>query len=202
MNLVDTNDHCDIEKLIHFCKDSAYDDMPASENLNVENWGNKSHTLLYNLFISRRFARENRAGYIIAEQDDRYIAGSGFYPSDNDANICIAGSRTYTVIKKRGGLIHGNFILPKQIELAEAYSYKTIILTFNEYNMWLKKAIEQLGKKEGSIIGGKVPEIYLGWTSLEYPVNIKETKQWCLYRHLDQTYDNTFKQIMADIRTD
>jgi hypothetical protein len=200
MNIVDTNDYCDIEKLIRFCKDAAYDDVPSSENLNVEDWKNKPHTLLYNLFISQRFAKENRAGYIIGEKDDKYVAGSGFYPLDVNPNICIAGTRTYTIIKSRGDFIHGNSILPKQIELAKKYNYKTIIMTFNEYNLWLKEGIEKLGKKEISAIGRKVPEVYFGWTSLEYPINIQYTKQWCLYKHLDQYYDTEFLKQMANLR--
>ena len=113
MNIIDTNNSCDIEKLINFCKDSVSDDMPGSKNLEVDDWENKSHTLLHNLFIQHRFDKKNRAGYIIGEQDNKYIAGSGFYPLYTDPNICIAGTRTYTIIKGRGDFTHGNFILPK-----------------------------------------------------------------------------------------
>ena len=200
MNIIDTNNYCDIEKLINFCKDSSNDDLPGSKNLEVDDWENKSHTLLYNLFISHRFAKENRAGYIIAEQEEKYIAGSGFYPLSVDPNICIAGTRTYTIINRRGDFIHGNFILPKQIELAKSYNYKTIIMTFNEYNLWLKEGIEKLGKREISAIGRKVPKAYFGWTSLEYPINIQYTKQWCLFKHLDQSYDTEFHKQMANLR--
>ncbi len=203
MNVLDTNDYCDVEKLIHFCKDAANNNnMPASKNLDVDDWENKSHTLLHNLFIQHRFDKENRAGYLIAEKNNKYIAGSGFYPLDIDPNICIAGTRTYTIVKERGDLSHGNFILPRQLELIKGYNYKTVILTFNEYNLWLKKWIEKLGKKKSSIIGKKVPEIYFGWSSLDHPINIQYTKQWCLYRHLDESYDTQFHEQMANLRTD
>jgi hypothetical protein len=200
MNIIDTNNSCDIEKLINFCKDSVSDDMPGSKNLEVDDWENKSHTLLHNLFIQHRFDKKNRAGYIIGEQDNKYIAGSGFYPLYTDPNICIAGTRTYTIIKGRGDFTHGNFILPKQLELAKEYNYKTIIITFNEYNLWLKEGIEKLGRREASAIGKKVPRIYFGWESLEYPINIQYTKQWCLYKHLDHSYDTEFHKQMANLR--
>ena len=174
--------------------------MPGSKNLEVDDWENKSHTLLHNLFIQHRFDKKNRAGYIIGEQDNKYIAGSGFYPLYTDPNICIAGTRTYTIIKGRGDFTHGNFILPKQLELAKEYNYKTIIITFNEYNLWLKEGIEKLGRREASAIGKKVPRIYFGWESLEYPINIQYTKQWCLFKHLDQSYDTEFRKQMANLR--
>jgi hypothetical protein len=202
MNIIDTNNSFSFEKLVTFCKDASTDDMPASKNLDINDWENKPHTLLYNLFISRRFDKENRAGYIFAEQDNKYIAGAGFYPLTEDPNICIAGTRTYTIINKRGDFIHGNFVLPKQIELAKTYDYKTIILTFNEYNLWLKEGIENLGKRKISTIGRKIPDSYCGWLSLEYPINIQYTKQWCLYKHLDQSYDTDFHKQMAYLRTD
>lgn len=200
MNIIDTNNSCDIEKVINFCKDAADDNMPGAKNLEVHDWDKKPHTLLYNLFIQHKFAKEKRAGYIIAEKDNKYVAGSGFYPLDSDPNICVAGTRTYTVIKGRGDFTHGNFILPKQIELAREYNYKTIILAFNEYNLWLKEGIEKLGRREISAIGKKVPETYFGWSSLDYPINIQYTKQWCLYKHLDQSYDTEFHQQMANLR--
>jgi hypothetical protein len=63
-----------------------------------------------------------------------------------------------------------------------------------------RTGIEKLGKREISAIGRKVPKAYFGWTSLEYPINIQYTKQWCLFKHLDQSYDTEFHKQMANLR--
>lgn len=203
MNLIDLNDGVDKHKLINFCKDASTDNkMPASENMDVIDWEQKPNTLFHAMFTQKRFNRENRAGYLIIEENDQYIGGSGFYPLENDPNICLVSVRTYVIKTKRSRSLNGVHILPRQIELAKEMNYKSLILTFNKYNLWLMNLIERGGGANNNFLGLHVPETYKGWKPLDWTINIQYTKQWCLYKHLDNSYDSTFKKTMSNIRVD
>lgn len=200
IEVFDINDRCDEEKLLTFCEDSTSDTkMPGSANLDVDEWFDKPNTLLHTIFTQKRFTKENRAGYIIVEKNNSYVAGSGFFALDEDPNVCICASRTYTLVDERLNMYHGNYILPMQYKYARLYNYKTLIMTFNEYNLWLKKSVERLSSG-GGLLGKKVPEAFYGWNSLEYPILLKGTKQWCLYKHIDPQYDESFKNTMLGIK--
>lgn len=202
MRVIDLNDEIDDDKLFEFCKDGLNDSkMPASENMDVDNWENKPHTLLHTLFRQRRFDRENRAGYLVVDTGKKYIAGSGFYPLEEDPNVCLISVRTYIIKTERGHLLNGYYLLPKQIELATNLNYKSVIITFNKYNLWLKDSIERANKNRSKILGKRIPESYKGWNSLNHTINIQYTKQWCLYKHIDNNYDRFFRNTMANIRS-
>ena len=201
MKIVDSN-NVDLNKLIVFCKDAIDDSIPGSVNLDTVNWENKPHTLLHTLIKEKRFNSESRSNYLLLEKGDHYIAGSGFYPLKNDHNVCILSTRTYVIKTERGKLLNGYFLLPEQIKLAKELNYKSLILTFNEYNLWLKKSIHRASFNQSKFAGLKIPDSYKNWKPLDYPVTIQYTKQWCLYQHLDDSYDNKFKQSMADICSD
>jgi hypothetical protein len=203
MNLLDLNDGFDEHKLIEFCKDSFSDSkMPSAENMDIIDWEQKPNTLFHSLFIQHRFDKEKRAGYLVIEEDEKYIGGSGFYPLENDPNICLVSVRTYVIKSERSKSLNGIHLLPKQIELAKEMNYRTIILTFNEYNLWLKNLIERGNGANKNFLGLYVPDTYKDWKSLDWTINIQYTKQWCLYKHIDESYDDEFKKIMSSIRFD
>ena len=198
--LVDSN--FNQEQLEIFCQNSISDtEMKATVNMDFENWQEKPHTLLHAVFIQKRFDHNNRAAYFLLDKENKYIAGSGCYPLSDNPNICIVVSRGYTVKEERGHWYHGKYLLPRQLELAQEHGYKTAIITVNEYNQWFKKGVEKLSNGK-SLIGNRVPEVYRGWSTLPFPVTIQHTKQWCLYKHLDDKYDNEFHNTMAQLRTD
>jgi hypothetical protein len=202
MNLVSIHDELNFEKIYNFCKKSNSDDSPAAKNMSVEDWENNHASLLNTIYIQKRFDKSKKAGYWFVEEDNCYIAGSGCYPLDTDGNISILGVRTYTLIEYRSKLLHGNLILPKQQELSEQLEYKSLILTFNEYNLWLLKGVESLSSGRGKIIGNRIPNFYKSWNKLDFKIAVKYTEQWCMYKHIDETYHDSFMQSMADIRSD
>lgn len=202
MNVILVNSDFDQQQLINFCQTAESDtEMKATVNLDTENWQEKSHSLLHAVFIQKRFDQNNRAGYFLLEKDNEYIAGSGCYPLADDPNICVMVSRGYTVKKERGNWYHGKYLLPRQFDIARDCNYKTAIITVNEYNQWFKQGIEKLSSGK-ALIGNRVPEVYRGWQTLSFPITVQYTKQWCLYKHLDNTYDNNFHNTMAKLRAD
>lgn len=200
MKLISDLSKIDKEKLIQLCEQSLDDDMPAATNMDVNNWSSKSNTLLYNLYIKKIYNKENKAGFFILENNNRYIAASGFYPFPDNLNICILGSRTYTSKDFRGQTLQGQYILPAQFNNAIDLNYKTVVITFNEYNLWLKKCIEQLSNKKGKVIANRIPDFYRDWKTLPFPIELNYTKQWVLFKHIDDSYTDDFLSFMKDLK--
>jgi hypothetical protein len=118
-----------------------------------------------------------------------------------DPNVYIIAVRGYTVKEYRSRLVHGKYLLPIQAEFAKKENFKTMILTVNEYNLWFKDGIEKLGNGL-SFLGTRVPKVYEGWKSFDFPVTIQYTKQWCLYKSIDETYYNNFYKSMELIKAE
>lgn len=201
MKLISINDELNFEKIYEFCKNAANDESPAAKNMSIDNWENNPASLLNILYIKKGFDKDKRAGYWFVEENNRYVAGSGFYPLDNNSDVSILGARTYTLVDYRSKLLHGNLILPEQKKMSETLGYKSLIMTFNEYNLWLLKCVEDLSSGKGKIIGKRIPEFYKNWNTLDFKITVKYTTQWCLYKHIDESYHDSFMQSMADICT-
>lgn len=202
MNVILVDSNFNQEQLEIFCQNSISDtEMKATVNMDFENWQEKPHTLLHAVFIQKRFDHNNRAAYFLLDKENKYIAGSGCYPLATDPNICIIAVRGYTVKKHRSRLVQGKHLLPAQVDFAKQQGFKTMILTVNEYNIWFKDGIEKLSNGL-SFLGTKVPKVYEGWKSFEFPVTIQYTKQWCLYKNIDETYYNNFYNSMKLIKAE
>jgi hypothetical protein len=200
MKLISVNCELNFDKIYNFCKNAESDDSPAASNMVVDRWETNPASLLNLIYIQKRFDRSNRADYFFLEHDNEYIAGSGFYQLDCDLNICILGVRTYTLSNYRSQLVHGNVILPMQKEIAETSGYKSLILTFNDYNLWLLKSIEKLSSGKGKIIGNQIPIFYKGWSTLDFKIYVKYTEQSCMYQHIDSSYESEFFKSVNSIR--
>lgn len=75
-----------VDEIIDFCKAAIDSDVPATKNLEYQNWDVKPHTLLYTLYKEKRFDG-HKSGYFIYKKHGEVVAGSGFYPCDLDNNI-------------------------------------------------------------------------------------------------------------------
>ena len=182
-----------IDKMIRFCS-HAQDDRPelkANENLSIKNWENSPNTLLHAIYIQKRFD-DVRAGYRGVAVEDELVAGGGFYQLDGFANACLISCRTYTIPEFRSKMLHGHILVPEFISAAKLLNYKVALFTFNDYNLWLKTAIIRFGKNI---------ESYNGWTELNFPILVKHTKQWGLYKMLDTDYEQQFTIDISSIRT-
>jgi hypothetical protein len=200
MKLISINEELNFEKIYNFCKCAANDDNPAADNMSVSDWENNSASLLNAIYKQKRFDKTNNADYFFLEHNDHYIAGSGFNHLDCDANICILGVRTHTLISYRSQLLHGNLILPTQKEIAKQLGYKSLIMTFNEYNRWLIDCINHLSVNKGKILGHRVPEFYKNWNTLDFKISVRHTDQLCCYQHIDTSYSETFFNSLNTIR--
>ena len=192
--LVDIDSTFPIESLIEFCSHAENDrpELKANTNLSVRNWENSPNTLLFTIYKEKRFDGA-RARYRGVALNGKIVAAAGYYQLDNYPEICLMSCRTYTIPEFRSNLIHGKLLVPSFIKDAENLHYKVGMFTFNEYNIWLKRAISRFGKT----IDG-----YSGWKDLGFPITVKNTTQWGLYRLIDVSYEQQFIDTISGIRAD
>lgn len=140
------------------------------------------------LFIERRFKPTNGQFYLLYKDND-IIAVSGIYKSDFDKNIAIAGVRTWTLEEHRGKrFLHGDILLPEQEKWAINNNIKSILLTFNDYNLWLFEFIKRMNQKKSVSLGVKTSNFYMGFQPLPDQLYIKNTYQYVLEKKLDPTF--------------
>lgn len=200
MKIINFNEITDKQTIIDYCNKASTDSsMPASKNMSANDWENNTSTLLYALYKSDRFSSNNRAGYFFVEDEKTLIASSGFNPLLEDSNICVLGARSYTIPNKRGKTLHGTLLLPEQINLIKQLKYKTMIFTFNEYNLWLKNLILTLNTRK-KLLNHKVPLVYNDWKDLGHKIMLNYTEQYCLYKHIDETYHDSFIRLMDKLK--
>lgn len=127
---------------------------PAYENYDVNDWQNKSHTLLNLLYFKKRFELFN----IVLTNEKQPIAMSGTYLWND---IPIIGVRAFTHPDYRGGgnWCQARYIFPKQIKWWEQKGYTRVWLTFNNYNDRLINFLRRMSEGKASTFGGP-REIY------------------------------------------
>lgn len=186
LKLVNLNEFGDehVRDIIEFCRTiTANPNSAADKNMEVDDYQNKPHTLLYTLLVEKRFA-ENKGIFNLLYLDDRLISLSGAYKSDFDQRAVIGGVRTYTLPEIRNDFYHSEHILPAQIDWARSQNAEVFCLTFNEYNTWLAKFVERAAKGKATVLGRAVPSSLLGFERHPNLVNIKSTKQILLKKYL------------------
>lgn len=189
-----------IEKIIEFCNHSKVDPMPGAVNMTTDDWENKNYTLLYTLYKQKRYDDPNKSGYLGIEFAEKIVAAGGYYPLDNDPNVAILMSRMYTIPKARNQALHGKFLFPKIISEVQRLNYKIGIVTYNNYNLWMKTALMRASSGRGIFLGIKTPNDYRGWIEIKHQLIIKNTPQWCLYKVFDPLYLPTFLKNIDKIR--
>ena len=157
-------------KLIKLCEDAFCLQEPASENYDVSDWQNKSHTLLNLFYYKKRFEIFNMLSI-----DNIPIAMAGAYVYNG---VPIIGVRTFTHPDYRGGghWCQARHIFPQQIEWAETLGHDRVWLTFNTYNHKLINFLKRISEGKASTFGGP-REIYQKLKWYDEPKEIQYTPQ-------------------------
>ena len=144
---------------------------PAAKNYSVDDWQESPDTLLYAFYKKKRFDIFN-----ILYHKDTPIAMSGAYVFNHQP---IIGVRTFTHPDFRGGghWCQARYILPAQIDYYDEQNYKTVWLTFNDYNTRLVNFIKRISEGRSSHLGGGPKKIYQNLTWHDEPKTVQYTKQ-------------------------
>jgi hypothetical protein len=190
-----------IDKIIEFCSHSKVDPLPGAVNMSIDDWENKNYTLLYTLYKQKRYDDPSKSAYLGIEFAGKIIAAGGYYPLDSDPNIAILMSRMYTIPKARNQAVHGKFLFPRIMSEVAELNYQAGLVSYNQYNLWMRTALMRASSGRGIFLGIKTPDEYRGWTDIEQPLMIKNTPQWCLYKLFNPTYLPIFLKSIDKIKT-
>ena len=125
--IVRINSQYPIDDVIRFCDAAIDKKRPATINLETDGWENKPHTLLYALYIEKRYDGD-RSGYLVYRENDNIVAGSGWSPCFIDPNM-YCQSRSSVV--KSMNFHKLSFAIS---DFAFYNQYKGGVLTFEPYN--------------------------------------------------------------------
>lgn len=170
------------------------DQTPADTNMQVNNYEQFPASLLYVLLIEKRFGNGNGVFNLLYDNKN-IIAVSGAYFSDFNPAVIIGGVRTYTLQEYRNDFLHGEYLLPKQIEWAQQKRAEVFCLSFNEYNRWLANFITRASLGKAVVLGKPIPKSYRGFIKHPKLVNIKNTPQILLKKYLVNNSNIDFREI-------
>jgi len=195
LSIFDNNFHVDHKNFIlKFCFDAFQEkDEPSHINMWDDDWGNNPSTLPYLIYHSNRFKQDNGDVFALLKFGEM-IAISGVNKSDFDPYVALGGVRTWVNKSYRGQFLVGRHLCPLQLAWAKQRNYKTLCLTFNEYN----KRLIPYFKRSGLGIQKKrnVNSLfYNGQFHVDYPLKINNTKQYVVYHKIDESYEPDWNSI-------
>jgi hypothetical protein len=178
----------EIEKFYNFCQEVGTTSKdPAAKNM----WGEGYNALPFLLKNTDRFKYPNGDFSVLFDQD-KVIACSGVYRSSFDANIAIAGVRTFVDDQYRHMSLNREYFLVEQKKWCTDNGVKVIMLTFNEYNKNLINVFkrQRLGEKIDRCNTREPKHLfYRNFNEVPFPLTIQYTKQWAIYEKLDDSYE-------------
>ena len=187
-------DYADVDQALffRFCKEAFIDvSMPAHANMWDDEWETATHTLPYLLEIEKRF---EHGKFCVLYHNKEIIGCSGVYQSDFSKDICLVGIRSWIHKAHRGKFLLGRYVYPEQIKWAKQHNYKHAVISFNDYNKDLRNVFLRNGL--GIVKNRQVDSLfYNGVNEVDFPVEIKYTKQWILYEKLDPTWEFDYSVI-------
>lgn len=172
--------------VFNFCKNNFNNNI-SMQNYDFVDWENKPNTLLYLLYIEKRF---DECGYGVYIEDNKILAGTGMYRSEINPLLFIFACRALKDVSCRG--YHNTFmrqIWAEQVKILKEKKAIGIIITYDMnkeqkmYNLFKKN--EKL-LKSSRLINNNIPELQ-NLKILDYPLIIKGTKQRIVYKFFDDS---------------
>jgi hypothetical protein len=187
----------EIEKFYSFCEAVGTTSKdPAAKNM----WGGENTTLPFLLNNRDRFKYPN-GNFSVLFDEDKVIACSGVYRSSFDANIGIAGVRTFIHEQYRHLSLNREYFLVEQKKWCLSNNIKIVMLTFNDYNKNLINVFKRrrLGEKNDRCNTREPKHLfYSNFNEVPFPVTIQYTPQWAIYEKLDPTFEFDWSSIRVD----
>jgi hypothetical protein len=195
MKLLTLDQLKDVNLLFDFCIAASLEtNQPAASNMWHSNWSEYSHTLPYLLFNGSRFSAPT-GEFFLLEDNGKIVGCSGVYTSEFSNDIAVAGCRMWIAAGYRNQSLAREYFLPAQKAWAVENKFKSIALTFNEYN----KNIKEIWRRSrlGENRSPREPRhiFYDNFNELKFLVNVQHTPQWIIYETLDPTWNFDWESI-------
>jgi len=193
-----------IEEMLEFCKESQNDTRPGAVNMDFVDWENKPHTLLYLLYKEKRFDGPTN-GYVMCKKEGRIVCGHGFYVSEIDRMVCM-GCRTYTVPGINCHALQGD-IKDFIFDIARENGMAGFFISMNEYNKRFVHGYNKINdpanfktsfRDETGQWWARKDRKISPTVPCDFPINLKNVKQWIIYHLWDSSYEN---QLKAKLKT-
>lgn len=185
-------------KIYDFCRSAEKESRPESENMSVTGWESNRASLISLLEKNKRFANGNGALYLAHDDPANRIAAlSGVNLAGlGGAPIAIGAVRSWTLESYRLNSIHGEFLVPKQVEWARSMGMEYFFITFNRRSYNLVKFFQRgiAGRTPG--FGVKFSNVYKDMTLHPKMLRINYTPQYVFIKKLSENP----KFALADIR--
>lgn len=139
----------DIETI---CATAQKESKPFAKNMFLDK--DRPGTLINIIANKKRFNRENGFFSIVYDSiSSAPIGFSGCYYLDNARQILICGVRLWVSGKYRMKYVHSLYTYPQQFEYARKNEASCCILTFNDYNLSLRKIIQRIKNRKVVSLG-------------------------------------------------
>lgn len=203
---VEVDSSSPIDDVMQLCQKSLLDSRPGARNLDPIDWESKPYSLLYLIYIEKRF--DGLGGkYILYKEGDDILAGAGYCKSPFDENIIHVQIRSYGVPDRNLNFAQSYFTTIG-LETSKKQGFKGGIISFNEYNLKYQEKIYRTNRPENYKHYFQTPdgrhwaregsEIFPG---TKYgPILLNNTKQWITYYLWDESYEPEFLVKLEKIK--
>jgi hypothetical protein len=130
------------------------DDLNLRENYSPD-FAHVNSNLFY-ILNEGRYKEGKGTYYIILEDDDSFVASTGWNEYTEDTALVL--TRSYINPKARGTYVMGKYALPKMVEATAAYP--KVWITVNDYNKRLYDWFVRNSEGKTAALGVKAPELY------------------------------------------
>lgn len=196
-----------MDDVMQLCQRSLSDTRPGAANLDPTDWENKQYSLLYLIYIEKRFDGIG-SKYILYKEGDDVLAGAGYCRAQFDPNIVHTQVRSYA-IPGRNTNVAQSYFTTIAIENCKKQGLKGGIICFNEYNLRYQQKIYRTNRPENYPNYFQTPdgrhwaregsEIWPG-TIFHAPILLYNTKQWITYYLWDESYEPQLLQNLEAVR--
>lgn len=182
------------DKLIVFCQSAHFSEDPTAENIEFLDWENRPETLLNQIYKQKVY---DEGGYFCLEKNDKFVAGCGYYPYEDDHNIATYPVRLYVIPEL--GIFRGITVMQvcanKTLQYIKEQDYRALLCFINEHNLWRMKFRKTWEKNDWTNSTKNWQPIFPGHAIKIYEklVDYKFTKQYAMYCDYSNYEDQILK---------
>jgi hypothetical protein len=184
------------DKLFDFCSRN-FENKPIFQNYDVIDWENKPHTLLYVLYIEKRF---DECGYgVYIDENNKIIAGSGMYRSEFNNDIFVIACRTLKDKSCRGYDKNVmRYIWSEQVKIIKEKNAKGVMMTYDvDKESRMVKSFFKNKKllQKSRLVNNTIPELQ-NLKILDFPIKMKGVYQYIVYKIFDEKENDNILDLL------
>ncbi len=183
------------QMLVRLCKTADDEDSVMARNLQTINWTERPETLLYCIYIEKRFDSPEGKLFALVENNDMVSVGGIYRTEFCPQSIAVGAARTYTHPQKRNKFWHGEYLIPAQIEWATEQKISQIIFSVNTENHRLFNFLKRAAEQKAGVLGLALPDIYKKLELHPYPIKLKNTVQQIFKLNIDPSFKWNYSSL-------